>query len=206
MIIKNPLYASSDQDYTYNILENGITQYIFDTETISDGSRLYQITDTYTDQDEVYNTGAEVYKESNIYKVVPSIMQTIVQLTPDTNSLDQFCLVSELTDKDVTFVIFDYELDIDITKNPLSEITSYNNGQVLDIFYTNCQLLGEEQNRVRFVTSDFGRSLSFSVFDKDKKQYEHLNTFIFPQKVQNSVKIVFSIDNPNDIKDITANF
>jgi hypothetical protein len=33
-----------------------------------------------------------------------------------------------MTEKDVTFVVFDYELDIDITKNPLSEITSYNNG------------------------------------------------------------------------------
>jgi hypothetical protein len=56
--------------------------------TISDGARLYQITDTYTDEDEVYNTGAEVYKESNIYEVIPSIMESRIQLTPDTYSLD----------------------------------------------------------------------------------------------------------------------
>lgn len=206
MIIKNPLYASPDQDYSYEILENGITQYIFDMETISDGSRLYQATDTYTDQDEVYNTGAEVYKESNIYDVVPSIMETCVQNHDNTTSLDQFCLVSEMTEKDVTFIVFDYDLDIDITKNPLSEITSYNNGQILDIFYSNSKTLGQEQNRVRFVASDFGRSVSFAAFDKELKQYKHLNTFIFPEKIQNSVRLVFSIDNPQDVKDITANF
>ena len=87
----------------------------------------------------------------------------------------------------------------DLHINPISRVKSSN-----ETIYSDDKILSQNQHRDRIVISDSGRILSFSV--KHNQEYELLNSFIFPEKLNGEVFVTLEIDNADAIKDITANF
>ena len=60
---------------------------------------------------------------------------------------------------------------------------------------------------MRFVISNDGRILTISIYDKDKKSWKVLNTFIFNiEKINGEQTLLFSVSKTSAISNITANF
>lgn len=87
----------------------------------------------------------------------------------------------------------------DLTTDPISLVQS--NTQEI---YTDIKTLTSDNHRDRLVISDEGRIMTFSVLNEGN--YEHVNSFIFPEKIKGDTYVTLETDKPNAFNDITSNF
>ena len=150
----------------------------------TDVYQVYFKSQNQSQQKSIYD-GQNFYVLDSKYQVVP-----------------QYSLINDqqyLVTNDGLVLLSDMWVLRDLYNNPISRVTSSN-----ETIYSDDKILSQNQHRDRIVISDSGRILSFSV--KHKQEYELLNSFIFPEKLNGDIFVTLEIDNADAIKDITANF
>jgi hypothetical protein len=66
--------------------------------------------------------------------------------------------------------------------------------------------MAKNEHRARFVITDNGRIITYAVYNTDKKQFDNIKSFIYPNKIKGEVYLSLNLKQNDYIKDITTNF
>lgn len=146
--------------------------------------------------------------------VVHSNLGTFEQKDEEAHSITPFVLEFENNnpilldiDKDsISFLLLGNEVTRDFSKC----LTTTYDKKVEDVTVTEFQTVSDilkPPYRARFVISNGGRMVSFSVYNKENKVWDCVKSLVFNvEKIEGKCDVIFSTDSPNDIINITANF
>lgn len=157
---------------------------------------------TPTVNDTIFNNEDKTYLKKD-YIINPIALETsnsfVNSYIVDTES---YVLVLSYDEDDITFIISDYEIQVDPLKEKVSSIVTFEDTQPMTIYYDKITT-----DTVRFVISDYGKLISLSQFTDDYYK-DSLVTVFSDNKYQSTdtVTIKIGFDFYNTAFDITSNF
>ena len=118
-------------------------------------------------------------------------------------------IMENYDDDFISFIELGHQVTRDYSKIPTTiYTTTINNEQITYTKeYQNVKDVITSPYRARFVISNNGRMISFSIFNKEKLIWENVKSIICDiPKLNGEYRLVFSTDKPSSISNITANF
>ena len=165
-------------------------------------------------------------KEPKSDKVIKSELGSFEQKEENSHTITPFVLsfeeenpiLIELEKDSMSFLLLGHEVTRDFKKSPTTiyskytpisiDEDDYKKSTYKEVFdYQSTQDILIAPYRARFVISNGGRIISLSIYDKKSRVWKIVKTFIWDiEKITKEHRIVFSIDTPSKISNITSNF
>lgn len=138
-----------------------------------------------------------------LYERVNQEAYTITPFILETN--DEINLLVDVDNNSISFLKLGDEVEKDFSKDATTIYTEKTLTYTSKHYQVSDKLIAPY--RIRFVISNDGRILTISIYDKDKKSWKTLNTFIFNiEKINGEQTLLFSVSKTSAISNITANF
>lgn len=144
-----------------------------------------------------------IISDLGLYERVNQEAYTITPFILETN--DEINLLVDVDNNSISFLKLGDEVEKDFSKDVTTIYTEKTFTYTSKHYQVSDKLLAPY--RMRFVISNDGRILTISIYDKDKKSWKTLNTFIFNiEKINGEQTLLFSVSKTSAISNITANF
>ena len=161
------------------------------------GSLIFFLTDSPKTDNVIYsNLGTFEQKNEEAHSITPFVLEF---------ENDNPILLD--IDKDsISFLLLGHEVERDFSKCLTTTYEKIVDGVTTTEYQTVSDIL-KPPYRARFVISNGGRMVSFSVYNKEKKVWDCVKSLVFDiEKLEGKWNVVFSTDSPDYIRNITANF
>lgn len=161
------------------------------------GSLIFFLTDSPKTDNVIYsNLGTFEQKNEEAHSITPFVLEF---------ENDNPILLD--IDKDsISFLLLGHEVKRDFSKCLTTTYEKTVDGVTTTEYQTVSDIL-KPPYRARFVISNGGRMVSFSVYNKEKKVWDCVKSLVFDiEKLEGKWNVVFSTDSPDNIRNITANF
>lgn len=161
------------------------------------GSLIFFLTDSPKTDNVIYsNLGTFEQKNEEAHSITPFVLEF---------ENDNPILLD--IDKDsISFLLLGHEVERDFSKCLTTTYEKKVDGVTTTEYQTVSDIL-KPPYRARFVISNGGRMVSFSVYNKEKKVWDCVKSLVFDiEKLEGKWNVVFSTDSPDYIRNITANF
>lgn len=161
------------------------------------GSLIFFLTDSPKTDNVIYsNLGTFEQKNEEAHSITPFVLEF---------ENDNPILLD--IDKDsISFLLLGHEVKRDFSKCLTTTYEKKVDGVTTTEYQTVSDIL-KPPYRARFVISNGGRMVSFSVYNKEKKVWDCVKSLVFDiEKLEGKWNVVFSTDSPDNIRNITANF
>lgn len=164
--------------------------------SISNGSVIFFLTETPSSDNVIYSElGTYEQKYGDSITITPFVL----------DSCDNDPLLIDVDDESLTFLLLGHECSKDFSLSPTTVFTKkVNDNKSFEYQQTN-----EITNsyRARFVISNNGRIITFSVYNNDNKNWDVIKELVFDtEKINGKHHVVFSVNDTQAISNITANF
>lgn len=144
-----------------------------------------------------------IISDLGLYERVNQEAYTITPFILETN--DEINLLVDVDNNSISFLKLGDEVEKDFSKDVTTIYTEKTFTYTAKHYQVSDKLTAPY--RIRFVISNDGRILTISIYDKDKKSWKTLNTFIFNiEKINGEQTLLFSVSKTSAISNITANF
>lgn len=164
--------------------------------SISNGSVIFFLTETPSSDNVIYSElGTYEQKYGDSITITPFVL----------DSCDNDPLLIDADDQSLTFLLLGHECTKDFSLSPTTVFTK----KVNDIKSFEYQQTNEitDSYRARFVISNNGRIITFSVYNNDNKNWDVIKELVFDtEKINGKHHVVFSVNDTQAISNITANF
>lgn len=164
--------------------------------SISNGSVIFFLTETPSSDNVIYSElGTYEQKYGDSITITPFVL----------DSCDNDPLLIDVDDESLTFLLLGHECSKDFSLSPTTVFTK----KVNDIKSFEYQQTNEitDSYRARFVISNNGRIITFSVYNNNNKNWDVIKELVFDtEKINGKHHVVFSVNDTQAISNITANF
>ena len=181
-----PHLSTSDKYYS---LDTDLTN-------LTNGSLIFFLTSEPSSKDVIYSElGAYEQKDKDAYEITPFI------LTDNNNNPIFFDLVED----SITFILLGNHVKKTYLKSPTTIYTKTTNSQGNQIEYHDTREIIKSPYRGRFVISNNGRMMTFSIFNKETKTWDNVRTFLFDiEKIEGKRQI--ELNTNISMENLTVNF
>lgn len=167
-----------------------------DISNLSNGSVIFFLTENPLTDNVIYSE-LGVYEER--YKGAVTITPFVLEFEENNP------ILLDVDEHSLSFLLLGHECTKDFSKSPTTKYTKTVKDSSSFEYQDTNQI--SESYRARFVISNNGRIIAFSVYNKDSKQWDVIKELIFDtEKIDGKHHVVFSVSEPNAISNITANF
>lgn len=152
---------------------------------IDDGTRIYEKTDNYQNKENLIVEENIVYELSNQYKSIPYIIEPFK--VKNGKNEENAILILENKGDDLTFLSIDNVAERNVTKNPVYEINQKiidEKGETKSNSVLSNGHLFDNNNRLRLVYNNNGKTLNVSLFDNDTKTFKNVSNFSFINEIE----------------------
>lgn len=188
LVAERPQLINKDSN-KYLIFDDSLNE-------LSNGSIAFFLTETPKSDNYIISelgTYEEKYKEA--VTITPFILE-FEQNNPILLDVDEHSL---------SFLLLGNECSKDFSKSPTTIYTKIANGKSSKE-YQDTNLI-KAPYRGRFVISNNGRIITFSIYNKETQNWDNVRELIFDiEKIDEKHHIIFSVSNSDAISNITANF
>lgn len=164
--------------------------------SISNGSVIFFLTETPSSDNVIYSElGTYEQKYGDSITITPFVL----------DSCDNDPLLIDVDDQSLTFLLLGHECTKDFSISPTTVFTKkVNDNKSFEYQQTN-EIT--DSYRARFVISNNGRIITFSVYNNDNKNWDVIKELVFDtEKINGKHHVVFSVNDTQAISNITANF
>lgn len=168
---------------------------------LTDGLEIYEETSDYSSEKDLIVEDNKVYKPSTNYDLISYVAKT-------TFDMDTFVIKLDDKDEDITLLSFGYSAKRDLESNKIGEITQEivkKDGESEITSKLSNDNFINQSNRIRFVLSNNGRSLSVSTYDKEKKCYIPYSSYSFIIPVEKDNLFLY-YSSSSKISNVSTNF
>lgn len=192
----NLIQIDEDNNYVFeNVSQNA------SLENAENGSLIFFLTDSPKTEEYISSDlGFYEQREKDAHEITPLI------LCHEYN----YPIMENYDDDFISFIELGHQVTRDYSASPTTIYTTVINSSDGISFtkeYQSIEDILTSSYRARFVISNNGRMISFSVFNKEKLVWENVKSIICNiPKLNGEYHLVFSVDKPTNIRNITANF
>lgn len=164
--------------------------------SISNGSVIFFLTETPSSDNVIYSElGTYEQKYGDSITITPFVL----------DSCNNDPLLIDVDDQSLTFLLLGHECTKDFSLSPTTVFTKkVNDNKSFEYQQTN-EIT--DSYRARFVISNNGRIITFSVYNNDNKNWDVIKELVFDtEKINGKHHVVFSVNDTQAISNITANF
>lgn len=164
---------------------------------LSNGSLIFFLTDNPQSDNVIHSQlGTFEQKDEDAYEITPFILCSENDNTP---------LLLDISDDSLTFLLLANRVERNYKKSPTTIYTKTSKNNISSKEYQSTNDILKAPYRARFIISNNGRMLSFSVYNKITNTWNTVKNFIFNiPKIEDDRYIM--LETSNTFTNVTANF